>query len=224
MSDKPQNIQARPLFTPQETVEIKTNYRRRLETLPAVDRGVAKIVGVLNATKQLDNTVIVFVSDNGFFHGEHRIPYGKYLPYDPSIRVPLIIRGPGFAKGETSSALVENVDLPATILRIAGAKPLRKLDGRSLLPLLQDPATKWPRHAALVESGPNNAGAPVYAGLRTARYLYVEYTDGERELYDLRHDPYELRNRAGERAMRSVQARLSKDLAIARSCKGTACP
>ena len=200
VSDKPKNIHARPPFTRPEINEIKKNYRRRLETLPAVDRGVAKIVNALSATKQLDNTVIVFVSDNGFFHGEHRIPYGKYLPYDPSIRVPLIIRGPGFAKNETNSALIENVDLPATILDLAGAKPLRKLDGRSLLPLLENPAAAWPRHAALVESGPNNAGAPVYAGLRTARYLYVEYTDGERELYDLRSDPYELRNRAGERA------------------------
>ena len=145
VSDKPKNIQARPPFTRPEINEIKKNYRRRLETLPAVDRGVAKIVSALSATKQLDNTVIVFVSDNGFFHGEHRIPYGKYLPYDPSIRVPLIIRGPGFAKNETNSALIENVDLPATILDLAGAKPLRKLDGRSLVPLLENPAAAWPR-------------------------------------------------------------------------------
>jgi N-acetylglucosamine-6-sulfatase len=224
VSDKPSNIQNRPLFPPQEINEIKTNYRRRLETLPAVDRGVAKIIGVLNATKQMDNTVVAFVSDNGFFHGEHRIPYGKYLPYDPSIRVPLIIRGPGFAENETTSALVENVDLPATILGLAGAKPLRKLDGRSLLPLLEDPTGDWPRNAALVESGLNNAGAPVYAGLRTQRYLYVEYTDGQRELYDLKDDPYELRNIAGTRAVRSVQAKLSKQLAKARTCKGKACP
>jgi arylsulfatase A-like enzyme len=224
VSDKPSNIRARQLFSPQEINEIKTNYRRRLETLPAVDRGVAKIVAALNATKQLDNTVIVFVSDNGFFHGEHRIPYGKYLPYDPSIRVPLIIRGPGIASDATSSALVENVDLPATILRIAGAKPLRKLDGRSLVPLLADPTASWSRHAALVESGPNNVGAPVYAGLRTERYLYVEYTDGQRELYDLKHDPYELRNVAGTRRMRSVRTKLAKQLAKARTCKGGACP
>ncbi|HEY8216835.1 MAG TPA: sulfatase [Acidimicrobiia bacterium] len=224
VSDKPLDIQQRPLFTPREAASIVENYHLRLETLLAVDRGVARIVHALTRAHHLRDTYIIFVSDNGFFHGEHRVPFGKYLPYEPSIRVPLVIRGPYVREGVTSGALTSDVDLPATILELAEARPPRRLDGRSLVPLLRGHRLERRRRAVLLESGRNNVGAPVYSGLRTRRYKYVEYLDGERELYDLRLDPHELTNVAGAPAVRAVQRRLARQLARVRACRGDACP
>ena len=224
VADKPADIRNRPQFPVQERVDIETSYRTRLQSLLAVDRGVKRLVDTLDATGQLDDTTIVFTSDNGFFHGEHRVPFGKYLPYEPSIRVPLVVRGPDVAEDESSDALVSNVDLPATIIDLAGAHPLRRLDGTSLSPLLADPGSGGPHDEVLLESGANDAGAPVYHGLRTARYLYVEYDTGERELYDLRSDPQELRNVVDAKHERAVVTRLARRLRSVRACRGRSCP
>ena len=224
VSDKPANIQARHRFDREEVGEIRTDYRRRLATLLSVDDAVRKIVGALRTTGQLADTDVIFVSDNGYFHGQHRVPFGKYLPYEPSIHVPLVVRGPGFAEDAVSSSLASNVDLAPTILQLAGAKPLRTLDGHSLLPELRDPTHAVDHDAILIESGKNDVGAPVYAGLRTRRYKYVEYRDGERELYDLRRDPGELHNRYGDSKLATVQRYLAARLISARSCVGAACP
>jgi len=224
VSDKPLNIRLRPTFTLAEDAQIERNYRLRLATLLSVDRAVAAIVHTLAVTHQLRNTYIVFVSDNGFFHGEHRVPFGKYLPYEPSIHVPLVVRGPGVRQNARTDALTADVDLPATILDVTGARPPRRLDGRSLRPLLERPRPHWPRRAVLLESGANSVGAPVYAGLRSQRWKYVAYDDGERELYDLRHDPEELQNLAGRPEVRVAEHRMARELAAERHCRGRSCP
>jgi arylsulfatase A-like enzyme len=224
VTDKPANIQVRPLFTALELASIVRNYHLRLETLLAVDRGVARIVHALTETHHLRDTYVILVSDNGYFHGEHRIPFGKYLPYEPSIRVPLVVRGPHVLEGVRTDALTSDVDLPATILDVAHARAPRRLDGRSLVPLLRGRHFRHPRRAVLLESGANPVGAPVYVGLRTRRYKYVEYLTGERELYDLRQDPHELTNIAGTPAARVVQRRLAQQLEAVRRCRGRRCP
>jgi arylsulfatase A-like enzyme len=224
VSDKPSDIQARPLFTPAEWTEIVRNYHLRLETLQSVDRGVVRIMHALTQSHHLRDTYVVLVSDNGFFHGEHRVPFGKYLPYEPSIRVPLVIRGPHVREGVRSDALAEDVDLPATLLDIARARPPRRPDGRSLVPILRGERAARPRRAVLLETGANDIGAPVYEGLRTRRYKYIEYDDGERELYDLHRDPYEVVNVAGRPAVRGIQRRLAARLSVVRHCKGRRCP
>jgi arylsulfatase A-like enzyme len=99
----------------------------------------------LRATSELDDTLILFTSDHGFFHGEHRVPRGKVLPYEPSIRVPMLMRGPGLPAGERLGQLVTNADLAPTILDAAGARPGRAQDGRSLLDLVEDPGAQWDR-------------------------------------------------------------------------------
>ena len=107
---------------------------------------MAAIVDALRDTGRLNRALIVFTSDNGFFHGEHRIPNGKYLVYEPSVAVPLIVRGPGIPKGRTSRELVANVDLAPTILDAAHARPRgRTLDGRSLLPFARRPGRRSDR-------------------------------------------------------------------------------
>src|SRR5262249_15866637 len=139
VADKPAHVRRLPPFTPERRVLITETYRAQLASLLAVDDLVDRLVKALDATGQLDHTVIIFTSDNGFSLGEHRIPEGKYLPYEESIRVPLIIRGDGFPAGAHAAQMVSNVDLAPTIVALTGAKARRTMDGRTLLPLALDP-------------------------------------------------------------------------------------
>ena len=196
-----------------------------MESLLSVDDGVKAIIDALRAKGELDNTLVVFTDDNGFFHGQHRVPSGKVLLYEPSIRVPLLVRGPGVPKNRHLKQMVANIDLAPTIVDAANAKAGRVMDGKSLLPLLAHPSTQWGRDL-LIERGPAGAkragtatgeigngddgnqgktsapGDKRFAGVRTPRFLYAEYANGEKELYDLAKDPDELNNVAGQPALR----------------------
>src|SRR6185436_8531402 len=140
VGDKPPNIRALPRLTPAKRTAVLRSYRARLESLLAVDDLVERLVGVLAETGQLDRTVIIFTSDNGFLLGEHRIPDGKLLPYEESIRVPLIVRGGGFPADSTALQPVANIALAPTIVALTGARARRQMDGRPLLPLALDPS------------------------------------------------------------------------------------
>jgi N-acetylglucosamine-6-sulfatase len=220
VSDKPASIQSRPLLRPARIVGLQENYQQRLESLLAVDEGVARIVSALRSSGELGRTLILFTSDNGFFHGEHRVPAGKVLVYEPSIRVPLILRGPGVPEDEHRGQPVTNADLAPTILDAAGARAGRIEDGRSLFPLLRDRGLQWGRD--LFIEGGDGSRAP-FDALRTYRYLYVEYATGERELYDLRTDPYQLQSLHANPLYAPLVHRLSLRLAALRGCRGRAC-
>ena len=228
MADKPRWLRAgAPRFSPARIARITDEYRHRQESLLAVDEAVARLVAVLEETGQLDNTFVVFTSDNGYFQGEHRVVNGKSLPYEPSVRVPLLIRGPGIPAGARSAEPVANVDLAPTFAAIAGAQPRRVLDGRSLLPFARQPARRSAR-PLLLEGGrtPRNGRrfpAPPYHGVVAGNYKYIVYADGTRELYDLEHDPEELRNRVDDRAYAAVQRALARRLETLRYCRGRAC-
>ena len=219
VSDKPPHIRDRFLLPSERIVAIRENYQQELESLLAVDQAVGRIVGALRESGELGNTYVIFTSDNGFFHGEHRIAQGKNLPYEPAVRVPLVIRGPRVPAGRRRTQVVANIDLAPSIVDAANARAGRTLDGRSLLPYLADP-TRTPARDLLVERGP---GEDPYAAIRTGRYLYVEYESGARELYDLQRDPYELESRHGDPAYASVRRDLAERLAHLRSCRGAAC-
>jgi arylsulfatase A-like enzyme len=220
VSDKPAGIRGRRVIPPAQVAQIREMYQQRLESLLAVDEGVARIVAELERLGELDDTLIVFTSDNGFFHGEHRVPNGKVLHYEPSSRVPLILRGPGVPRGRTLAQLVANVDVAPTIVDAANATPSRRPDGRSLLPLLRDPGRSWGRDLLLQRGGP---AAQVFQALRTPRYKYVEYGNGDRELYDLAADPHELQSRHAETALAGLRAELARRLAALRRCAATSC-
>jgi N-acetylglucosamine-6-sulfatase len=222
VSDKPLGIRNRPTLNAQAIANITENYRQRLESLLAVDEAVSAIVAALRETGELDRTVIVFTSDNGFFHGEHRVPSGKVLLYEPSIRVPLIVRGPGVPRGERVSELVANIDVAPTIVHATGATPLRTMDGRSLLPLAQDAGRRTGRDI-LIERGPGGNNQQVFSALRTPRYLYAEYSSGDRELYDLVRDPDQLTSLHADPAHEALRTALAGRLAQLRSCAGAAC-
>jgi N-acetylglucosamine-6-sulfatase len=221
VSDKPSFIQARPPINAVRAAAIDENYRQRLESLLAVDEGIVRIVDALRAEGELDNTLILFTSDNGFFHGEHRVQNGKVLVYEPSIRVPLILRGPGVPEGERRRQLVTNADLAPTILEAAGAKAGRTQDGRSLFRLLEDRGLEWGRDL-LVEGAPG-VNQPAFHALRTYRYVYVQHANGERELYDLERDPYQLTSLHADPAYAGVQAELSLRLGLLSVCAGRGC-
>jgi arylsulfatase A-like enzyme len=223
MGDKPQVVADRPRFTPERAAAVEENWRQELETLMAVDEGVDRIVDALRRTGELDNTLIVYLSDNGFMHGEHRALAEKVLPYEESIRVPLLLRGPGVPGGRVDTRLVANVDVPATILDATGVAPGRTQDGVSLLDLLADAGAELGR-GILVENGNGANGIPRYRGIRTDRYLYVEHkTTGEQELYDLRRDPYELQSLDERERYDPVRADLRAKLARLAGCAGRGC-
>jgi arylsulfatase A-like enzyme len=145
------------------------------------------------------------------------------LLYEPSIRVPLLVRGPGIPRGRTSSALVANIDLAPTILAIARARPGRVQDGVSLVPIAKGKAG-LPERDLLIEGGtPTGTGAGVFTAIRTSRYLYAEYANGEQELYDLQTDPDELQSRHADPAYGAIKADLAARLARLRACSGPAC-
>jgi arylsulfatase A-like enzyme len=220
VSDKPSGIRTRPLLTQARINAIRENYQQRLESLLAVDEAVGEIVRALEATGELNRTYIIFTADNGFFHGEHRVPNGKVLLYEPSIHLPLLIRGPGVPRNQQRTQLAVSVDWAPTILAAARASASgRVLDGTSLWPLIRDPRKELGRDVVL-ENGP---GAGNFKALRTLHYKYAEYANGNRELYDLVRDPYELTNVVADSRYAALQAILATRLARVRDCHGAAC-
>ena len=272
---KPRWVRKTPMMNAALRAQVDRLYRRRIRSLQAVDRSVSGLVETLQHTGQLDDTYIVFASDNGFHLGQHRLPAGKQTPYEEDIRVPLLVRGPGVSEHATRDQFVGNVDFAPTFARLAGVRPPEFVDGRSFAPLLRShpPASADPRRSFLIEhwrevgridtpqrrrvslepedrdqtpDTPRRAATrfadlparvrretvrgaiaaldriPEYHGLRTAKYTYVEYDTGERELYDLSRDPSELTNIAAT-APRSVEQKLHLRLRALERCRGGSC-
>ncbi len=245
MSDKPSHLRDRAALTPQQIADLDEQYRRRLRSLQAVDDMIDSLVQSLAATGQLENTYIFFASDNGFHLGQHRLPQGKFTPYEEDIRVPLIVVGPGVPAGRSTDLLVANVDLAPTWAELAGAKADELVDGRSLVPILAGRTPSTWRHAFLIQHGdptrrPDAAtptpsaprgqmprtrprtGIPDFQGLRTRDYTYVEYVTGEKELYDLRTDPYQLDNIASK-ASPALLSELARRLEALYRCSAADC-
>lgn len=229
VDDKSSNLKnAAPLLSQAKIDQLKLDYQGRAGSLLAVDDHVKRMVKLLRKTHQLNNTMIVFVSDNGWLQGEHRIPGDKFLPFDESLRVPFIVRGPGIPKGATVHGQVSNIDFAPTLLDAAKAKPGRKVDGLSLMPTVRH-HKKRPNRALEIEAlRPLFVGAiPVngwdrpYHGARTDRYTYVVWTEtGEKELYDRRSDPYELKNVVDDPGYAQVRGKLAAKLVKLVHCKG----
>lgn len=227
VSDKPLFVQLNGRFLPVTEVIAQAHYQRALESLLAVDEAVGRIVDALERTGELDDTVIMFTSDNGYLQGEHRFRDAKTLPYEEAIRVPLLVRGPGFPAGATAPQLTSNIDLAPTILELAGVSGSLVMDGQSLLGLASDATPPDDDRAIYLqngaERGDQGATIPHWEGVRVPGYTYVEYDRGGRELYDLTADPAQLDNRAGDPAYAALQRRLADLLEELRGCEGDAC-
>jgi N-acetylglucosamine-6-sulfatase len=240
-SDKPEYMRSRPRTNAAERRAMRAVTRQRAESLHVVDMQVDGTIGALQASGELDRTLVLFTSDNGYFLGEQLIRIGKILPYEPSLRVPLLMRGPGIPAGEVRFDPITSIDLAPTIARLAGVFPQGPVDGISMLGVARHGDQGWSR-AVLTETGPKSviretdeSGAPIdpddpgptdirwAIGIRTARYLYVDLASGEEELYDVVTDPQQYRNLVEDPAYAHTLALLRAELHRVRACDEGAC-
>lgn len=237
VADKPGWVRAQPVLSSKRIASIDALYRDRYRSMLGVEDLVDNLLAALKAQGRLDNTYVFFASDNGYHQGQHRLDSGKNTGFEEDLRVPLVVRGPGLGGGRKVTQLTANVDYAWTIAELAGVQPASFVDGRSLVPLLRTgSAAPW-RGALLLEHHPtmasarSRAGGPLnttvepadafdtlatddrmgaFRGIRTADgFTYVEYDSGDRELYDLAADPYQLDNLYG-RANASTRDKLSR--------------
>jgi N-acetylglucosamine-6-sulfatase len=185
--------------------------RNQLRCLKSIDDGVGRILASLEETRQLDNTLVVFTSDNGYFWGEHRLG-DKRAAYEESIRIPMVARFPKRIKpGSKISQMALNVDIAPTMLDVGGVRPTKEMHGRSLAPLWSGKTKNWRRNF-LCEyfSEPQYPRIPAWEAVRTEGLKYIHYTDvaDSDELYDLQADPYEMKNLIGDGAARANLTRL----------------
>jgi N-acetylglucosamine-6-sulfatase len=191
-------------------------YRAQLRSLLSVDESVAALLDALDAAGELDDTIVVFTSDNGYLNGEHGLVDRKISPYTETVRVPLIVRGPGFEAGAEVDRAVSNADLVPLFLERAGATPSVAVDGHTLSDPLAD-------RAVLVEGPSARGGQPGFVQAATARWSLIRSEDGELELYDHETDPFELDDVSDDPAVASVRDRLVEALDALVACAGPDC-
>jgi N-acetylglucosamine-6-sulfatase len=210
VSDKPAWVRDLPRLSAEQEAAIDVFRRRQYRSLLGVDRAVGEILDALRERGRLENTLIVFTSDNGILHGEHRWTK-KEAPYEEAIRVPLVLRWDAAGwTARTEGALALNIDLAPTIADAAGVATLAT-DGQSLLPVLDEPSTSW-RRDFLIEHLEGTNPVTTYCAVRSARWKYVRYATGEEELYDLDADPFELENLAARSSEEETRTRLETRL------------
>ena len=215
--DTPESVAEFSFFLDHGTSE--ENIRRRAEMVLAVDEGLGRIIDTLEAADELDNTMILFTSDNGFFFGEHWLSQERRLPYEESIRQPLLVRYPRLVEpGSRIDGLAVSVDIAPTVLDVGGVTIGDHVQGRSLVPLMRGDDADW-RESVLIEFYTHENPRPWlmdmdYRAVRTDRYKLIHWIQhpDERELYDLQKDPYEMRNLIGEPAMSDVVVDLEGEL------------
>lgn len=238
MRDKPFFLRGVPALNDLEQSYLTRVTRQRAEALTVLDQQIAATMKALEATGELEDTIVALTSDNGYLLGEHRIRQGKVLPYEPSLRVPLVISGPGIPAGEVRTDPVLTIDMAPTVRELAGLPPEPTMDGESFWPTLTSGDSGWDR-GILTETGPRYirrtsrslpaglvAGTSVprfTQGVRTARYLYVEHAGGERELYDVRRHPGELHSIVAKPSAADVVRKLAAELDRLRNCAGASC-
>jgi N-acetylglucosamine-6-sulfatase len=216
MSDKPAWWRALPLRRPSNLDNAR---RKEYATLLSVDDAVRTLVRTLSDNGLMKNTVVIFMTDNGYAFGEHR-HLAKICPYEECNKTPLMIWYPA-GRPRRIPQPVSNVDIAPTLADLAGIAPGAPVDGHSLVPLLRSATTPWPYPVLLRGyKGPNGrpTAIPTFWGIRFGQYKYIEtVSTGETELYDLKVDPFELNNVAGRPKYASIKASLAQRLARLRT-------
>jgi arylsulfatase A-like enzyme len=268
VNDKPRFIREAPYLSATEIHTYRVYYQNCLNALVSIDEGVKQILDQLSALGRINNTYVIFTSDNGFFFGQHRLVGGKFLAYEPATHLPLIIRGPGIEPNVKSGQLVSTIDIAPTILELAQVTPDKSIDGTSLMPFAKEPTLRTRRpllfesfvqtndveqdgNAATGESttsaggsrgklgvkgaakGASAEGAAAHAsvvappknyyGIRLGPYKYIEWPDGEKELYDINKDPYELNNIVRDKNYSPIRNFLHEELVRMEECSGRTC-
>jgi len=187
LEGKPQYVKDRVVqATPEKITETRRQYCAATEL---IDDQIGEMIDALEKRGMLDNTYIIFASDHGEMLGDHGL-YQKSVPYEPSLRVPLIVAGPNIPKGQTSNALVELNDINPTICDMAGIPTLPNIDAKSFQPILTNEARA---HRKETISTIRN-----FQCIRTSRYKLIDNINDVTELYDLTQDPHELNNIANQ--------------------------
>lgn len=247
VGDKPRFIREASFLSPTELHTYRVYYEKQLESLRAVDDGVKQIVDTLGLMGRLRKTYIIFTTDNGFFFGEHRLTGGKFLAYEPATHLPFLMRGPGIKPGSFTGELAANIDVAPTILELAGATADKSIDGRSLVPYITDTSLRTRRpilfesfvetndveaHGNEPEKAARAGGgaqasivAPPkdYIGVRLGPYKYIEWPSGEKELYDVTKDPFELNNIVRQGNFAPIRNFLHSELVRLAECGGREC-
>ncbi|WP_181312986.1 sulfatase family protein [Nocardioides campestrisoli] len=223
VSDKPRASRRGTKVDPAAQQELFT---QRIRALAALDDAVAGIVAELKERDQLDDTVLMFTSDNGYLFGEHRL-VGKNVPYEPAVKVPLVMRGPGIPAGERRAQTVAMIDLAPTIAELAGATAAREMDGVSILPYARADEPQGDRALLLQAGSPGKVKARAWKwrSVRTDRYTLTRWKVPRFwELYDREADPAQLDNVYDDDRYAGVREALEpfllKSLA---DCRGEAC-
>ncbi len=193
MSDKPTWLQQQPLLTDEQIKSIEHLRRKQLQSLNALDKSVDRIMGLLEEQGRLDDTIVMYLSDNGLFWGEHRGDRKQWV-YEEASHIPFAIRYPRLvAQPRVEDRLVANIDIAPTLYELAGLPVPSKVDGQSLVPLLKGTNT-W-RDALMIET---QTFYGHYYAVHTGRYVYCELDGDRSELYNLETDPYQLNNAIDE--------------------------
>ena len=201
-------------------VETARNFRRRIQSLQSVDEAVRDTVRNLRRLGELDDTVILFTTDNGYLLGEHD-HYGKNTPWEQALRIPMTVRGPGFAENVVRKQTMTLVDIAPTILDMGGAVATAPQDGRSLLATAADGSAPG-YETNLIQGGASDRPWR-FRGVRTRRYTYAEFDNGFVEMYDRKKDPHELRSVAGRAEYAEIQQELQRRTLVLGSCVGPVC-
>jgi arylsulfatase A-like enzyme len=226
----PQWLKSHRALSDGDVAEIDKDFRKRVQSVLAVDAMIGKLQAAVTAIGEEKNTFFVFSSDNGYHMGEHRLMPGKMTTFDMDIHVPLIVSGPGIPAGLAVNEITENIDLCPTFTELAGMQNSATIDGRSLVPLLRgEKVADW-RTVALIEHrgpvrnlvdpdlpGVRSGNPTTYEAIRGPSSLYVEYANGEKEYHNLTTDPHELRNTFAS-LTRNEQAALHAKLLAVQNC------
>jgi N-acetylglucosamine-6-sulfatase len=226
VSDKPAYIRDRAPLDASDEKRLRRLAQARAESLLSLDESVAKTVTTLRKTGELRNTVILYTSDNGYLLGQHRFE-GKTVGYEQSLRVPLLVRGPGVPSGVDRGRQVSLVDVPAGIADLANARRHagHSLDGQSFVPTARN-GRAMKHDSLLIQAGATKRGTGgwKWRGIRTRRYTLMAHRAGDEvELYDRLEDPHQLRSVHDVPRYAETRTVLERHLSQREKCSGSSC-
>ena len=218
----PADSPSRTRWRPRLRDAVREGNQQRIESLQSVDRALAGHLRSLRRTGQLERTLVVVTSDNGFAVGQHN-RYHKLWGYQDMLRIPIIMRGPTIPRGQVSETTVTNADLPVTFARLARARIGREVDGANVLAHVRG-RTQGVRVIPLEAWPVTNGRKRLWSGIRVGSWTYMRYRKGGEELFDTRSDPYQLRNLAPRPAYADQLAEMRSLKREYLECRGTSCP
>jgi N-acetylglucosamine-6-sulfatase len=219
VSDKPDWVAEKSALRPEEIARFDRHQAGRMRSALTLEDLSRSVVSALARTGQQDDTYVIFTSDNGFHMGLHRVRGAKWTPYTEAHEIPFAVRGPGVPHDKSFDDLVTNTDIAPTVLDLAGLSAPEWMDGSSFAPFLDGTAPEAWRSSVLIEGVKGTYyERPAYAGVRREDEVYVEYSTGDKEYYDLVKDPHQLVNRP-----QAAPPSMAEDLGSLEDCSGDAC-